>query len=274
MQIIQSDFHDEIKEVIVLVSELDGSIPYYESHKLIQSFLAYIDVETNELKNGDGRLVWLILGSEYKGLNSPFKNKIAYRLKVRKVITEKLPENGKLDFYNQLMVVEIIEENVHQDKLIALAEKYNEKIETVDEELGTFELIKKHEWLTGDISWLGHVIQVTLIENEDIYEEDNQQILLDLLRSLVKNQEERDLEFRKFASQELTDLANDWREQDFQPTDITEEIFAKRLSITGINLDSEGNYSIFFHDDDMFWGHSIVVDGHIVDGITDAQIYG
>ena len=270
----EADFHEEVHEIIVLIGEEGASQQFYKSHSISRYILAYVDVETNELKKGDGRLKWLVSDADYKGIHAPynFKDTSIYRLKAKKVNPDKLPTGRTTAFYNQLLVVEVIEEYTHHDELIKIAKKYNEKIEIVDKELGTFVLNKKHHWLEGAVVWLGKNISVTLEETEDIYDKGYQQNLLDLLRQFLQNQKDLDLEFRKFASAELTDSANEWR--DDGSMEISEESFAQRIELDSLNLDNEGNYMLYFHDDDMFFGHSILVSGNIEGGITDTQMVG
>ena len=55
---------------------------------------------------------------------------------------------------------------------------------------------------------------------------------------------------------------------------ITEEGFAQRLDLTSIALNPDGPFSAYFDDDDMFFGHCVVVYGTLVDGVTSAVTAG
>lgn len=55
---------------------------------------------------------------------------------------------------------------------------------------------------------------------------------------------------------------------------MTKEDFAKRLMISKVCVSTDGNFEIFYDDDDMFWGHVVIVSGNIETGIDDAYIAG
>ena len=47
------------------------------------------------------------------------------------------------------------------------------------------------------------------------------------------------------------------------------------MSINSIGFDMDGNFSAYYNDDDMFWGHSIVIYGNIKTGkFESAEIIG
>jgi len=62
-----------------------------------------------------------------------------------------------------------------------------------------------------------------------------------------------------YAASLLTELKNDsWLEENEIP--LTQTKFAETIIFDGIIAFSEGSFQIFFYDNDIFWGHSIVVD--------------
>lgn len=85
--------------------------------------------------------------------------------------------------------------------------------------------------------------------------------------------------FRAFAAEKLTELANDWQDEGYGDEDgedlaaITEESFAGRIVISELSIDAEGDYEVYY-DDDMFWGHVIIVNGSVDGGMEDACIAG
>ena len=62
-------------------------------------------------------------------------------------------------------------------------------------------------------------------------------------------------------------------EDDEEFVEITEEKFAERMVLNSIGFDENG-FEVFYDDDDMFWGHSILVDGTLENGIEQAYIAG
>ena len=73
-------------------------------------------------------------------------------------------------------------------------------------------------------------------------------------------------------------IANDWLSdsEDFEEngTTITKEAFAERIGISEMTISPDGDYEVYYNDDDMFWGHVIIVSGNVETGIEDAEIAG
>ena len=62
-----------------------------------------------------------------------------------------------------------------------------------------------------------------------------------------------------YAASLLTELKNDtWLDENQTP--LTQTEFAETIIFDGIIAFSEGSFQIFFYDNDIFFGHSIVVD--------------
>ena len=55
---------------------------------------------------------------------------------------------------------------------------------------------------------------------------------------------------------------------------ITEESFAQRIELRTIAMDADGSFSAYFDDDDMFFGHCVVVYGSLTDGVASAEMAG
>lgn len=55
---------------------------------------------------------------------------------------------------------------------------------------------------------------------------------------------------------------------------ITEETFAERITISELSIDPDGNITVYYNDDDMFWGHIIEIDAHISGKMRSADIAG
>ena len=79
---------------------------------------------------------------------------------------------------------------------------------------------------------------------------------------------------RKFAAENLIDLARDWCESEEEAGKIAEESFAKRIGIESISMTSGGSFTAYFNDDDIFAGHCIIVNGSLKKGIQYARMGG
>jgi len=96
---------------------------------------------------------------------------------------------------------------------------------------------------------------------------------MNVLRTLFEQQKQKDSELRAYAAEQLTDLANDWI-QDDNTLEISKEDFARRIGLSELAVTSEGDYNAYYYDDDMFLGHVVTVSGNIDKGIEFATIEG
>lgn len=94
--------------------------------------------------------------------------------------------------------------------------------------------------------------------------------------TLFNDEEKWNKIIRKYASQKLLDLANDWLEDDDEAEvdEITEEMFINLMEFSNLTVYPDGDFNMYFYDGDMFWGHSIIVSGNINGQFTSAEIAG
>ena len=271
-----SKYEVDEKEILVLTDDSPGGgVGFRDSLGCIQYFLAYINIPSNELKKGDGRITWLISNEEYKnfGFYWPhhFKKGAIYRLKVRELIDKTVPEGRLPSFYNRFMVVDVLEENVENDELLAILNDYRMPKNFVDKTLGKFEFDRIDEFFAGKIELEGRMISLT------IYHKDN----LETLRLICENLNDFVEKASRYAAMKLLEIGNQWqedaREKDDKSVPLTEDDFVKRISLNEIVIDDaeeEGEYTLWFSDGDIFWGHVITVSGNIKSGFTDSNIEG
>ena len=275
----EKEFYKQTKEILVVTS--DSSVGAVKSGKASmwvpsKSFLAYVDLSTNELFKGDGRIVWQITESDMrsdKNYSKKFDDGVIYRLRVRELIDKTVPEGFVPSYPNRFLFDKILEKNVQNAVLAEILEEYKKPISIADESLGEFILDKDLKMFSGEINWLGEKISASLdvsIEDESTWTK-----ALGLLKALSDNQREKDEEFRLFAAKELTELANDWLQDDEEsPSEITESDFASRIGMESIGVSSDGDYTLYYFDDDMFFGHAIEISGSMEDGTDSANIVG
>ena len=92
--------------------------------------------------------------------------------------------------------------------------------------------------------------------------------------SLVTWAKTHEPEVRAYAAAQLTDLAEEWREEDEEPDPITPETFAARITLGGITAEANGEATFWYNDNEIFAGHVIVVTLNAERDFTDAQIMG
>ena len=138
---------------------------------------------------------------------------------------------------------------------------------TFDESLGSFE---------GEVEISGQNIYFGITVNE-ITGEKSADELISEFKKFITDFDNWDKRIRAFSAKALTDCANDWLQdslEDGEPfIEITEERFAERMVLNSIGFDENG-FEVFYDDDDMFWGHCILVYGTLENGIEEAQIAG
>jgi len=274
--VFASEYQQEEKEILILTSDGGGGAQKMgDSWDAFKYFLAYIDIASNEVKKGDGRVNWIISEEESKehGCSWPyyFKGGVIYRLKVRELIDKTVPEGRLPSYYNRFMVIDVIEENVLNDELFAILAEYRKTVKIADKVLGEFELDKDLELFNGAINWLEKNISASL--EVDVDNKGSWTKAMNVLRTLFEQQIQQDSEFRAFAAEQLTDLANDWIQDDNIP-EISKGDFIRRTSLSELAVASSGDYTAYYDDDDMFLGHTVTISGNIKKGIKSATIEG
>jgi hypothetical protein len=271
------EYEEEKRELLVLFSDANGGGCKAQGDLWAMSayFLAYVDTLTGKLEQGKGRVAWPLAGADLKehGSSYPyhFKRGSTYRLRVRGLTDRTVPEGMNPSFYNRFLVVEVLEEDAACEALDAVLEDYRRPVVLDGGSLGSFTLDKDCSCFNGDIDWQGEEVHVSMDVDSD--DEGSWARALDCLRTLSEHRDERDGEWRRFAAEKLTELANDWRE-DEDEEEIAEDAFAARMSPSELSLDADGEYTAYYDDEDMFYGHVITVDGTVEDGMRSASIAG
>lgn len=277
---LEQNYEQEIMDILVLLGDMGGGASGVVKGIWEPSvdMLAYIDLSTQELVKCKGQISWLAEEKDSNGWIHHLENKKIYHLKVRKR-KQKKQSAQNLDF----LLVEVVERDIIHSDLNKILEEYEKPILIEDELCGVFSLERSYEWFAGTIDWLGNECLAMLeCDKKDIEEgKETAEGALHILHIIYKDLKEWDEKFRKFAAERLTELANDWLmdSEDFDEDDenenlITEEAFAKRIWISEITISPDGDYEVYYNDDDMFWGHVIIVSGNTETGIEDAVIAG
>ena len=268
-------FEDEAREILVLLAGSSGAGKRNGFWESAHSYLAYVDCETGALCADDGRLVYPVSDEEYAagGILGRFREEEIYRVTARKKIPHELPEGMSASAQNRLLVVEVLEENIPCSALDEVLAEYRKPVVLNDEELGELTLDKDYDTFEGVISWRDEDIDISL--EVDSSSEDTWTAAVVTMKQMAADQDAWDRDMRAFAARELTELAREWRESaDEEVPEITEESFAQRLDLTSIAMDPDGSFSAYFDDDDMFFGHCVVVYGTLVDGVASAVMAG
>ena len=267
----ENSFEEEEQEILVLRHEGDVTSKRNGFWEVAVCCLGYIDRETGELHKEECRFVFAASEKEYENHLIPeFDKETVYHLKVREKLPEELPEVmiKSLDF----LLVDVIEKNVQSPDLEEILAEYKKPIIIEDDILGELIYNKTINSFEGRILWLDKNIDISL----DV-DKDNKSGITKArkaIKEMYLSAEKWDMNMRKFAARKLIDLARDWCESEEEAAKITEESFAKRITIESISMTSGGSFTAYFNDDDIFAGHCITVGGSLKKGITSASMGG
>ena len=81
-------------------------------------------------------------------------------------------------------------------------------------------------------------------------------------------------DIRAYAAHQMTDLAEDWRDDDEEPDEITPETFAARIRLSEWSMGADGSAQFWYDDDEIFAGHVVVVSVSSAREFTYAQMMG
>ncbi|MEJ8302640.1 DUF2262 domain-containing protein [Saccharibacillus sacchari] len=92
----------------------------------------------------------------------------------------------------------------------------------------------------------------------DVSERDQSEALIPALETLIRQLRELDRSAKLYAAEELVELKNDaWLDED--EDELTEQEFADRMTLQSLTLDEDAEFTLWYEDGDLFWGHTICV---------------
>ena len=272
----EAGFQEEVVDLLVLTSEGVGGAGLYAKGIWQPSaqILGCVELSTGRLRAGKGCLYWLCEDSDKNGWIHNLRHLTIYHVKCR----ESVPDNERQGIPAGLwMLLEVVERDLHHPELDRILAEYQRSVEITDPLCGHFVLERNYDWFSAEVDWLGEECSVSLEIDDDNSETAN--AALTAFKQLYAKLPEWDAKFRDFAAAELTENANDWQadaaeneEKEYQP--LTEAEFARRISISEFNMNPDGDFTAYYDDDDLFWGHVILVEGNINGEISDAYIAG
>ncbi len=262
-------YEEEVQEMLILTGENLGGA--YSLTRGIPSanFLAGADTESGEINSGEGELFWLAEEKDRDGWIFDLEPLTIYHIKCRKRKAEKNKENADL-LLNKYMLVEVVGRNLQNEGLLNVLSDYRKPVFIEDGQCGRFELERVYGCFSAVLPWNGGECNVSLdYDGKDI---ETAKKALAAFKEIYADIARWDRDFRDFAARKLTELANDW--QPGGGATISEENFSNRILISEFSIDEDGEYTVYYDDDDMFYGHVILVTGSLKEGMTSAKIAG
>ena len=235
--------------------------------------LAMADVETGQVISGRNYLSWPLTDREREA--GEYSDRLAkgriYRVQVRGWKGDVLDEP-------RWYVTDVLEEDVDCPALKEIWAEYTKPIRLEDDVLGTLTLDREMSTLDGTCMWMGEEVRISL--EVDIGRKASWTRVTNMMKKLVADQESWDESLRSMAARKLTSMANEWMADDENTTrdpekdPVTEDEFAQRILLTEFSVSPGGRFTVWYEDDDMFWGHAITVEGTMKKGPLDADIQG
>ncbi|MFP3916768.1 DUF2262 domain-containing protein [Lysinibacillus telephonicus] len=206
------------------------------------------------------RLQWLANDKEFEESRDLLDMNSIVRLQIRK---------GE----GSMMLVKVLETSYQDDDLEVVLQESLKPVFYNDEILGQFELIKSVNTFEKKIIWAN---DEGLLSFDWFEDNDKMKSALKTAYVLFEQQDEWSQRVKEYAAEELTELANDWLQDDEETEiqEITKEMFMGLMKLSTICVYPEGDFEIFYSDGDMFWGHSIIVCGNIDGKFDSAEIAG
>ena len=265
----EDTFEKKEREIIVLRHEGGGGSLRNGFWDWDEYFLAYVDCETGELHKEEGRIEFPVIDKEEPPFQ--FEEETIYKLRVREKLPEEVPE-GALPAKNYFLVVKVLEKNAACPELEEMLIEYRKPVVLQDDILGELTYDKLLKSFEGNVAWLRGKIHISLYADKD-----NKAGITKAkkaLKTMVLEQKKWDADLRSFAAKELTTFACEWAESEEEAALITEESFAKRISLSLLWVTAGGSFTAYLDDDELFFGHSIAISGSPKKGLLSADIEG
>lgn len=272
-------FNDEVHEFLVAIGGGSTSGSCFDQKRWNASvpILGYIDLNTGRQSTSRASMQFVLTDKERESRSyfKYFEKGSIYKVKglLPKSLGDIKADNEIR--MSELYVTDMVSAAEQNDFLQGLINEYNKIVTITSEVFGEMTLDKDLVWYSGTGDWLGEQVEVSLTAPDEEYDITDD---LRLMEQFFKDQSEWNKKLREYAAAELTDLANDWLadavEEGEELLEITEADFARRITIDSIVFDEDGEFTVYFGDDDMFWGHSVVVYGNIENGPNEAQMEG
>lgn len=271
-------YESEEQEVVALINRCIGG-GYNWKGKFWEMTVVTLGImfcDTGEVSTKEERLDWSVTDEDRNGEKGwgRFRNEQICRLKIRRM----KEEWAKGLVVRPWCISEVIKPHEDCPELLAILDERNKPVIIEDKVLGILQLNRDFDIFEGAVSWCGTEVILSLEVNPE--SKSSWSRARTAAKKLVVDMENWNKSMREFAANELTQLANDWLTQDEENSrdakmnPITEEEFARRISMTELTVTSGGSFTAFFDCDEMFADHAVTIYGSLKKGIIGTNIEG
>lgn len=147
------------------------------------------------------------------------------------------------------------------------SEELQKPVTFEDSMFGTFTLDRGIEQFEAEVVWDGELVFLYLSEIEEVQE------ILKTAYAIYEEQDEWNSRIKNYAVQELLLLKNEsWIDDD--EVELSPDEFKARMVLESITVNPNGLFEFCYDDGGIFWGHSIMINGNILEGLTHTDICG
>ena len=256
----ENEFEKEMIDLLVLTkTSTGGGAVVGDFIRPVVYFIASVNLQTGEFSHESGVLTWMAKRKEENwGYN--FQSFEIYHIRVRKSMPMPLKAGQSTAWNHRYLVIQVVDKQTTHPQLEALQARLKQPV-VIEDAIGKFVLDRKFSCFEGDVNWLGTSCNVVL--NTDVEDGETAEKALDVLHMLYADLKNWGHHFRAYASKKMQEYANDLllqcSEEGEAADPITVEDFARRITINMIAIQADGSMTVYYNDDDMFWGHSVVV---------------
>ena len=220
-------------------------------------YIGYED-ETGKIVKERGRVLVSCDESEYRKL----LKKVVGRYCVMRIFADK---DGNTFYKTTLLDLN----TTPTEQEVAFLNKESLPVFLDDPQFGRLSYNKSVDFFEGEVSYDGKSVNITLEGEENM---ETLRILFNGMESFSKNAVD-------YAVEKLLEIGDDWCYDAWEGEDedyvhLTAEEFARRISLETISVSEDGDFSLWYDDGEIFWGHIICVDGNINGTFSDANFMG
>lgn len=167
------------------------------------------------------------------------------------------------------LLVDIIDGQLLDSELRAIAVKLQEPAERQVQGLGRFALDRSIDLLSGRLRWRGRFVEIHVPQAS----ETGTELAFDVARELLVRQVHWQTLLDAHLVAAMLPIYNDiWRNGN-EPR-LSDQSFLRTVQLTSITVFGDGRFEFWYSDGDLFGGHAIQVRGSMSRGIVESGLSG
>lgn len=170
----------------------------------------------------------------------------------------------------QALLEELLEVGLTDKELEDRLKEYKNAATYEDDQFGKFVCQRSLGSYNAKVSWKGVPIELNVAAEEG--EEEQVESTLKVAKALWENEASWDERIHEYAIEQLLPKKNGWLLEG--ENEVSAEEFKARMRLSSIKVFNEEEFTFWFNDGDLFWGHMIQIDGTLSEGPTSSHTPG